>query len=217
MNIKKFLADHWKELSSAIGTVIAGLAGWLWRKVLRRKMKKFRADMLLLEMLPNYIGEYEGMKTELAKLQESVQEILKLIKPNGGSSVSDSLSRLEQGLHNLQQVRWTIEDMNGSAIWQTDRQGKTVYASSALADMYGLDQRDVIGNGWVAAVCSEDRNRVFQEWKNVVAQGRRFDDTYRITQPDTKATILVNAKALPVHDAQGEITGYVGILQRMEH
>ncbi len=152
------------------------------------------------------------MKTEIEKIQRTADEIIKQLKPNGGSSIFDKLVGVEQVLHDLGQSHWMLQDIAGNTFWQSDASGRMVYASSALADLMGLDQKDVLGYGWVSAIYAEDRVRVGQEWQAAVQQGRRFDETYQIVTPDRKM-VAVNARALPVTGTRGQITGYIGIVQ----
>lgn len=152
------------------------------------------------------------MKEELAVMQESLNEIAGQLKPNGGQSIRDILDRLETELHLLRAANWATRSVTGDAIWQSDRAGRWTDVSAALSEMVGLDQSDVLNNGWVAALHKEDRQRIYSEWMAAVEQGRQFNETFRLRHAD--GTILtVSGHATPLRDKKGEMQGLIGALQ----
>ena len=46
------------------------------------------------------------------------------------------------------------------AIYQTDAQGRCVYVNSALCDLFGLTEKEALGDGWLSRIHPEDRDRV---------------------------------------------------------
>lgn len=154
--------------------------------------------------------------SKLESIPQAMDEIIHQLRPNNGKSVIDALTRVENGLHEMRAIRWAYEDVAGSRFFQADAKGEIIEASSGLCDLLGLDAKDVLGNGWIAAIRSDDRNRVWQEWQNAIQQRRRFDETFHIVCPDGSypaRIIKVNAKALPVRDADSRLTGFVGAVK----
>lgn len=196
---------NWGVVSSALTLAIVPLLGFLWRNhakpaIIRRKQR--------LELLSHAIG----VADELIALKAQMAEILALLKPNGGSSLADSLARIEKETHLSQSILWAVQDLSGLAFWRSDILGECTHASAQLADILGVDQSQVLGNGWVTALHVDWRRAVSAEWQDAVTQRRRFSMDYPFRHSDgTK--IWVHSEALPIRDRSGGFNGFVGVLK----
>ena len=154
------------------------------------------------------------VETRLAQ-QAAIKEIVATLKPNGGDSLFDIIARIEAKLDLLKYTTFGILDVSGLPFWHSDKEGACTYASLELAEVIGLDQSQILGNGWVAALHPDDRHSVFDEWVAAVKQQRRFSMRYRFVHRDGQV-ITVDAAGLPLFDARHEVAGYVGVLKRVE-
>lgn len=214
MGFFKFVFHHWKEVSG-IGGVVLTVVGWVWRNSIRQRLTLLRRLFSSLRNLPQLLREHAEMQQrveQLVSLDTTVKEIAAQLRPNGGGSIADSLARLEASIAEMRQTRWAIEDINGHAFLQTDARGEITLASSGLSDLLGVDQKDIMGNGWVTAIHQMDRKRIFSEWSSAITQQRRFDEAFRVTRQDTRVVINVRVKAVPLRDAGGKLLGYVGVM-----
>ena len=147
--------------------------------------------------------------------QAAIKEIVATLKPNGGDSLFDIIARIEAKLDLLKYTTFGILDVSGLPFWHSDKDGACTYASLELAEVIGLDQNQILGNGWVAALHPDDRHPVFDEWVTAVKQQRRFSMRYRFVHRDGQV-ITVDAAGLPLFDTRHEVAGYVGVLKRVE-
>lgn len=146
--------------------------------------------------------------------QAAIKEIVSTLKPNGGDSLFDIIARIEGKLDLLKYTTFGILDVSGLPFWHSDKEGACTYASLELAEVVGLDQTQILGNGWVAALHPDDRKTVFDEWVAAVKQQRRFSMRYRFVHRDGQI-VAVDAAGLPLFDARHEVAGYVGVLKRV--
>ena len=66
------------------------------------------------------------------------------------------------------------------AIYQTDAQGRCVYVNSALCDLFGLTEKEALGDGWLSRIHPEDRDRVSSARQYATSPIPVFHIEYRI-------------------------------------
>jgi PAS domain S-box-containing protein len=194
-----------------IGAGLAGLAfvvkwfgdnGWalpllarLWRKV-RRWIPGYRNSILLRDVL----GE---------------------LRPNGGNSLRDAVTRLDQGLHVntriLHVLHWKYKrfsDVLGIATFETDVLGHWTAANATYLELTGLTLDEVLGDGWRAVVDKDELREVFREWDLCIVQGRDFHRiiTYVNYRTGQHRLVSVDAYVISGHDPH-DIIGWVGYVE----
>lgn len=132
--------------------------------------------------------------------------IAKEFKPNAGSSLKDSLNRIEAGLTKVQFLQSMAWDMSDSCIYLTDNQGKLVWANKSYLRLLGRTFDDIKISGWELSIHHEDRDIVTHEWYKACNENRPFEMRYRIIREDS--TLYVRCEA---HGEAGK--GYIGILK----
>jgi PAS domain S-box-containing protein len=70
------------------------------------------------------------------------------------------------------------------AIYQTDAEGRCVYVNSALCDLFGLTEKEALGDGWLSRIHPEDRDRVSAARQYAVTSIPVFHIEYRILHQD---------------------------------
>ena len=196
----------WKEIENASTAVAALITGATAMVLLGRRMVKAgkrAADV------------HEKMVAITEKLTPATVEALVTIayqlKPNGGASLHDKISRMETAMLRENAVRRQQMSATGLAFWEADEDGKTIFASDAMSALIGAEQDDILGNGWVTNLHSEDRDRVFEEWNSAITQKRAFLSTYRFTHRDGQS-VQVQGRSHPILDRVGNALGHVGTL-----
>jgi PAS domain S-box-containing protein len=153
---------------------------------------------------------------------ETVSEIAAQFKPNGGSSLRDSINRLEndskkmkeQLVVNEQRVRAILTDDN-FALYETDREGQCIWANQTYLSLVGYAPEQMQGNGWIMAIAEEDRNRVVDEWFSAVHQQRESDLEFTIASRDG-SRVKVRGHAYPLRNHLSELVGYFGQITILE-
>lgn len=104
----------------------------------------------------------------------------------------------------------TLTTMAPVGIYQTDAHGRCLYVNSRWCEMAGMNAEAALGDGWVTAVHPDDRGVVSSRWKEMVAAEGRWGLEYRFQTPDDKIRWIYGL-AMPLRDASGEISSYIGI------
>jgi len=134
------------------------------------------------------------------------EKILAEFAPNGGSSLRDSINRIEA-------LQFTSLRMTGKAYWVSKADGTAEYISPALAAIMGGSQEQFTRNGWIGAVPTECRQRVVDDWNSSVKDNREFDCEYAYLHPNG-TLVRVHGHALPMTAKQSDgtfkVIGYLG-------
>jgi len=94
-------------------------------------------------------------------------------------------------------------------IYLTDLNGDCFFVNNRWSEMAGFSIEEAKGDGWVRAIHPEDRDRVRDEWYETVRGRGRWGTEYRFVDGEGKIT-WVYGVAGPLHDARGELAGYIG-------
>ncbi len=94
-------------------------------------------------------------------------------------------------------------------IFQTDPQGDCLFVNHKWSELTGLSLDRAMGKGWLDAIHSEDRERVFQEWYDAAQAKREFFLEYRFQTPQGKVNWVVGS-AVAIRNRDGVVTGYFG-------
>ena len=95
-------------------------------------------------------------------------------------------------------------------IYHTDAAGGLRYANPRWCAIAGLDNAQAQGEGWIAALHPDDRDRIVAQWRDAVTKGAAFDAEFRYLRDNGETAWVVGA-ANPLIDAGGTVSGYLGI------
>jgi PAS domain S-box-containing protein len=96
-------------------------------------------------------------------------------------------------------------------IFQTDARGDSVFVNERYCELTGRSPDQAAGTGWIEAIHPDDRDRVFTEWYDAAQNGREFKAEHRLQTPDGRVLWVAGA-AVPLKDAEGRVTQYLGTL-----
>jgi two-component system sensor histidine kinase/response regulator len=105
-----------------------------------------------------------------------------------------------------------FRQLSGSApigIFQSDVAGRCLYTNARWQEITGLTLKESLGDGWLQAAHSMDREEMAERWHQSVAHGVDFTHEFRFVRP-TGETRWVLARAIPIRSAEGRVLGYVG-------
>lgn len=133
------------------------------------------------------------------------------LKPNGGSSLYDTIKRIErQTVTAIERHRALVDSLH-IVRFESDHLGACQWVSSAYAELSGLSQEQVQGNGWITAVHVDDRVSVVAEWQSCMQQQRTFLMSYRLVHVVTGDVHQVACVGKPITHNEA-IIGYVGTI-----
>lgn len=90
-------------------------------------------------------------------------------------------------------------DVNGLCTWGND----------VLCDSFGLDSREILGNGWIEAIEESEQQRVIEHWKRCVKDLLPYRESYRVIPAGHDPWHAIT-KAWPVATTNGRLLCYVG-------
>jgi PAS domain S-box-containing protein len=204
--------DPSQKITAEVVAVITGILGalaaaWKFWRMIGPKWRQWRtaraAHRAGVARLPHLIDEMAAIRAQLERGPDPID-------------VLDSLRRVESAIQGVRLTTWSILDVSGIAFWESDAEGKATYISAKLAEMTGLTPAAALGNGWVATLHPDDRNKVFDEWEAAVRQRRLFAMKYRFQHMDGRV-VIVWGKGLPIYGANGQFSGFVGVLKELEN
>ncbi len=87
--------------------------------------------------------------------------------------------------------------------------GGCTFVNQRWCELTGLSHDEAMGDGWIAALHPDDRDRVLAEWTAAAGVGRDSITEYRFLHPDGTAR-WIQGFAAAHRDADGEVVGWVG-------
>jgi len=136
-------------------------------------------------------GVYSGSPASITigeqhfdKGNENIEAILKELRPNGGSSLKDQLSRIEDNIEILDVKVASVALATNVGYWKSDYKGRAIEVGRSLCSILGRNESEILGSNWVGIIHPEDRERVKEEWDSSVEDSRNFEMIYRFLKPD---------------------------------
>lgn len=170
----------------------------------------------------------------LKTLMDTVDTISKHIGPNGGSSLMDKVNLMVTGLEKLggdfnnleKNLTQSIEDLHvrtrmrmdlsKEMWWEADTSGAIIWISKSYLDMVQGQRSEMLGNGWVSSIHEDDRSVAFTEWRKCVNDSRDFRSRFRVVAADG-SVVETRTSAAPIRSSSGEITGWMGATEIIDH
>jgi PAS domain S-box-containing protein len=97
-------------------------------------------------------------------------------------------------------------------IWTTDKNGDCIFLSSYWEQLTGKPIKEGLGNEWLNFIHPDDRENVIASWKSCFHSHKPFEGKFRFLSA-SGSYIIAYANARPICDSEGNVTGYIGILQ----
>lgn len=211
------------DLSAVLGVIISMItiisAAWaLWKKIIKPAILKRKELVLHRE------ENSKRMKDALSKLDRVLKEVL----PNGGSSLRDSINRVEKNITLIESNVNAINDkvdsledthrislnMQQIAFWISGKQGECKYASPAMCKLVKRVESEMLGNGWISCISHEDTKRISEAWEISIEEDRTFDEIYTFTSGGN--SVKVHGIAFHKKDVKGKYIGSYGTLTKLK-
>jgi PAS domain S-box-containing protein len=96
-------------------------------------------------------------------------------------------------------------------LFRTNAAGQYLYVNEGWCRLAGRSPEQARGSHWLAAIHSEERDRVAGAWTSAIREGREFKGQFRIVDP-SGATRWVEGYARPERRGTGQIVSYIGTL-----
>jgi len=136
--------------------------------------------------------DHEGMISGVALIAVDVTE---------RRNSEEAVRRSEERYRSLVQA-------GAQVVWVTTPSGGIAEDSPEWRWITGQSLDEYVGNGWLDAVHSEDRERVERDWRECVEAGKVFDNRYRV-RTKTGSYRHYDVRAVPI-ERDGKIIEWVG-------
>jgi PAS domain S-box-containing protein len=151
-----------------------------------------------------------ALSHRVAKLDDVVQVQL---KPNG-RPICEKVDETHRGY--LINNGWRQLDFDHSDIaqYQCNPLGQCVAVNSALCDLFGMSDKQMLVFGWLDAIDgAEERQRVRDNWQDSNEHDTPHSDTYNVENKKTGEKFICSSETLVIKDKRGPIW-YVGTVRR---
>ncbi len=118
--------------------------------------------------------------------------------------------KAEKALRESEEKFRVITQGSPAMVYQTDKDGKCIFANQNWHMMTGLTEEETMGDGWVNGLYADDRELVYKNWEKMVKSKGKWGLEYRLQNREGEV-IWVYGTASPIYDEKGEIVSYVGI------
>lgn len=201
----------------AIGKILSGVVGitiflrWVLPAMIHlvRKSRDVAAALSALgPFMETARKDFKALDAFFRDLDARVKRIELNVGPNGGKSLYDSQRRVEDDLAFLKEAM-TLDQV--SPLFRATPSGQFEWVNDRFAELVNVPADDLLGNGWMSAICEQDREKVVREWESAVAHRRRFNMTFSILGHDGRE-VLVYCRAFPM-SLHGEPRFFVGRIE----
>jgi len=145
----------------------------------------------------------------LKKVHGSLRKVVDQVTHNGGSSMLDSIARIELKTTELAAISDVLQQVSNKPLFRTDENGECAWVNPAYSEIVGKSLEDLLGHGWVSIVDPACMITLTNEWNLAVSDGRRFDCTFYVVNKLKDLRFKVRCRAYPVK-VKGKVVGYIG-------
>ena len=104
----------------------------------------------------------------------------------------------------------TLVNTTTEAVWLASPDGMLIADPDVTwGELTGQTLTEIAGRGWLDAVHPEDRDRVWQHWKDSFERGVPFEQTYRVRRADGTWAYVID-RGTPLLDCHGHVHEWIG-------
>lgn len=163
--------------------------------------------------MPARVSELSDHNRELCRRVGAIENEL---KPHGGTSLRDAVTRVEQmTIGTRAHVRLQYQ-MNLTPTFEIAPDGKVTWVNRAYIEEYGLGLDDISGNKWLSNIHPDDRDRIVREWNHIIEDQRQGNLKYQATfkgGPYREMDVVV----YPIFDHDNVCLGWVGYAKMLPY
>lgn len=145
---------------------------------------------------------------KISSMYDKVEGLVAQFETNGGSSMRDSVNRIERTIVTQDSRQRILLGLVPFAIVETDAGGKLIFCNRVYMQWTGRTESEVLGDGWINVVHPNDRERVKHEWIEAVIEIRSYEARFKMLDLKGKS-FDVFCRCYPmVDDSHEDIRSY---------
>lgn len=194
----------WLTVAEIVG-LLAGLATgirifWALGKWCHKKLSK-------IDMFNNH-KEHVILNEKIDKLVVCVETLTGELITNAGTSLKDSLIRLEHSVALTSERQRARMLDSPELVYETDLAGNCIWVNRTYARAVQRGHDELMGKGWINVVSENYRDEVDEKWYESVREDREFEMRIMFATPDgAEFPVMVRSYKMR-HN--GETIGFLG-------
>ncbi len=120
--------------------------------------------------------------------------------------------KTEQSLRESEELFRALSTSSPLGIFMADVHGQRTYVNPRYRQIHGLSLAACLGEGWVAILHPDDRERILNQWQAFVREGGDYSPEGRIVTADGRV-LWVRARGAPMIGEDGKLRGFVGTVE----
>lgn len=161
---------------------------------------------------------FRTLISALRKHSEGIAHILPLLsagrerwpQPLGSGSFLNYIDTLDARVAHNECRTEVILDHSPQPIYECSTDGMCAFANEKLCDLFGISEKDMLGNGWLEGIMPDERERVHSTWISAVEKQIPYESSYTVRNCKTGEKHRAVTRALPLYHGD-EIVGYLGV------
>lgn len=140
---------------------------------------------------------------------KKIEKIAAQFSPNGGSSLRDSLDRIERATAFGEKRSRALYDNGdeGKGWFEIGKDGSCLHVSNSWCKLHHFQRDEALGQGWLNAVSERSRTLYVDAIQHAITDKRSYETEY-VTALDVRVKLHADIVLSPT----GELLGFVGFV-----
>ena len=208
------MLNNYTTLITTLQTLIIGFGGlatailaiWgSWTKVIKPWFEETRESR----------EQITKMTSHIESISEKLEKVSKELRPNGGGSIKDQVKQIANDIKIIRVERDATFYLSKDSSFKSDGKGYYTSVNYALSQLVGVPESELLGLGWLNYISLEDKDRIKEEWENIIESGKEISLFYGIKNPTTMEVIPVKCRAVINRD-NNKILSVIGTIEPTE-
>lgn len=220
--ISEFVIEHKEEIGTIMGAFVVYIGAEILKWYKSRKTTKvvrdnveeiLKGQNVFHDKINNDVSE---IKSQVSKMESDIKDVRKEVMFNGGHSMKDQLSKVQNNLSEMQGLQearfFAQQNQQLTATYNCDVKGNCTFSNTALSNLFGMHYSEMIGKGWLRAIglSQSERESVYEEWMNAVRNDLPFECIYNVVNQKTGDQYKCKTKADAQRKKDGTVMFYLG-------
>ena len=150
------------------------------------------------------------------KLTETTDRIEHEVRTNSGSSLKDSVIRIEKGQEYLHSKLRHTDHISQDCLFETDASGNFVFVNRALCELLGVESSDLLNRAWLMRIEPEKREKVKNEWREAIENKISLDSRQMMIDGRDGLVYEFRIHAQPNINGAGVLLGFFGHVKEIK-
>jgi PAS domain S-box-containing protein len=167
---------------------------------------------ILTTLVTRFMYRWDGPLDEADQAVRAAREALERMLNERTEQLRQELERTKQMASELRRSEERFRTLAQAVpilLWTTDADGYTTYVSARYEEFTGVPAKELVGNGWLAVLHPDDKDRVCAVWADAVQMHHEYEIEYRLRRVDGSYRWFV-ARGIPIEAPDNRIGQWLG-------